>query len=165
MHQKIQIQVLGNAVQAMRHFKIEEKQRYFTKSKFTARSVLSQVKKKGDIGLGEAILPKLLCRLPHSTGGWTSERTLPGNIAAIYPRNELATILHPNKSIAQGFATTLVTMKGDRAVMGFVTEETPEKLIMRDMASIEHLIKKEDVVNRSTLPNSMMPAGRASILH
>jgi hypothetical protein len=30
---------------------------------------------------------------------------------------------------------------------------------MRDMASQEHILIKSEVANRSTLPNSMMPAG------
>ena len=152
------------AVRAMRHFKIEEKNKDTSPkvASLPPAQVLSQVKAmKGDIGLGEAIFTKAACAGCHTVGEDEPQKgPYLGNIAAIYPRNELAeAILHPNKSIAQGFATNLVTMKGDRAVMGFVTEETPEKLIMRDMASIEHLIKKEDVVNRSTLPNSMMPAG------
>jgi putative heme-binding domain-containing protein len=152
------------AVRAMRHFKIEATNKDTSPkvASLQPAQVLSQVKAmKGDIGLGEAIFTKAACAGCHTVREDEPQKgPYLGNIAAIYPRNELAeAILHPNKSIAQGFATNLVTMKGDRAVMGFVTEETSEKLIMRDMASIEHLIKKEDVVNRSTLPNSMMPAG------
>ena len=83
-----------------------------------------------------------------------------GNIAAIYPRNELAeAILNPGKSIAQGFATNLVTLKDGNAVMGFITSETTDQLIMRDMASQEHQLAKADITERTKMPNSMMPAG------
>ena len=152
------------AVRAMRHFKIEETNKDTSPqvANLQADQVLSQVKAmKGDIGLGEAIFTKAACASCHTVREDDPQKgPYLGNIAAIYPRNELAeAILHPNKSIAQGFATNLVTMKDDRAVMGFVTEETPDKLVMRDMASQEHILIKSEVANRSTLPNSMMPAG------
>jgi putative heme-binding domain-containing protein len=152
------------AVRAMRHFKIEESNKDTSPKVASLQpdQVLSQVKAmKGDIGLGEAIFTKAACATCHTVREDDPQKgPYLGNIAAIYPRNELAeAILHPNKSIAQGFATNLLTMKDDRAVMGFVTEETPDKLVMRDMASQEHIIIKSEVANRSTLPNSMMPAG------
>ena len=152
------------AVRAIRHFKIEETNKDTSPqvANLQADQVLSQVKAmKGDIGLGEAIFTKAACASCHTVREDDPQKgPYLGNIAAIYPRNELAeAILHPNKSIAQGFATNLVTMKDDRAVMGFVTEETPDKLVMRDMASQEHILVKSEVANRSTLPNSMMPAG------
>ena len=152
------------AVRAMRHFKIEETNKDTSPqvANLQADQVLSQVKAmKGDVGLGEAIFTKAACASCHTVREDDPQKgPYLGNIAAIYPRNELAeAILHPNKSIAQGFATNLVTMKDDRAVMGFVTEETPDKLVMRDMASQEHILVKSEVANRSTLPNSMMPAG------
>ena len=152
------------AVRAMRHFKIEESNKDTSPkvASLQADQVLSQVNAmKGDIGLGEAIFTKAACATCHTVREDDPQKgPYLGNIAAIYPRNELAeAILHPNKSIAQGFATNLVTMKDDQAVMGFVTEETPDKLVMRDMASKEHILVKAEIANRSTLPNSMMPAG------
>ena len=152
------------AVRAMRHFKIEESNKDTSPkvASLQADQVLSQVNAmKGDIGLGEAIFTKAACATCHTVREDDPQKgPYLGNIAAIYPRDELAeAILHPNKSIAQGFATNLVTMKDDQAVMGFVTEETPDKLVMRDMASKEHILVKAEIANRSTLPNSMMPAG------
>ena len=152
------------AVRAMRHFKIEETNKDTSPkvASLPTDQVLIQVKAmKGDAGLGEAIFTKAACASCHTVREDDPQKgPYLGNIAAIYPRNELAeAILHPNKSIAQGFATNLVTMKDDRAVMGFVTEETPDNLVMRDMASQEHILIKSEVANRSTLPNSMMPAG------
>ena len=156
--------VRQSAVRAMRHFKIEESNKDTSPkvASLQADQVLSQVNAmKGDIGLGEAIFTKAACATCHTVREDDPQKgPYLGNIAAIYPRNELAeAILHPNKSIAQGFATNLVTMKDDQAVMGFVTEETPDKLVMRDMASKEHILVKAEIINRSTLPNSMMPAG------
>jgi putative heme-binding domain-containing protein len=148
----------------MRHFKIEANNKDTSPkvASLQADQVLSQVKAmKGDISLGEVIFTKAACATCHTVREDDPQKgPYLGNIAAIYPRNELAeAILHPNKSIAQGFATNLVTMKDDQAVMGFVTEETPDKLVMRDMTSKEHILVKAEIANRSTLPNSMMPAG------
>ena len=43
--------------------------------------------------------------------------------------------------------------------MGFITSETTDQLIMRDMASQEHQLAKADITERTKMPNSMMPAG------
>jgi|TARA_B110000495_G_scaffold111384_1_gene96350 putative heme-binding domain-containing protein len=152
------------AQRAMRHLKIEaiKKDTSPQVSSLEPEQALAQIKAmKGDVSLGEAIFTKAACSSCHTVREDEPQKgPYLGNIASIYPRNELAeAILHPNKTIAQGFATNLVTMKDNRAVMGFVTSETPDKLVMRDMASQEHTLVKSEVANRTTLPNSMMPAG------
>ena len=43
--------------------------------------------------------------------------------------------------------------------MGFVTSETTDQLIMRDMASQEHQLAKAEIKERTKMTNSMMPAG------
>lgn len=152
------------AARAIRHLKIEANKQDVTPkvADLSPDQVLVQVKElRGDKDLGEAIFAKAACASCHTVREDEPQKgPYLGNIADIYPRDELAeAILHPNESIAQGFATNLVVMKDNRAVMGFVTQETAEKLVLRDMASQEHILSKDEVVNRSTLPNSMMPAG------
>lgn len=152
------------AQRAVRHLKIDltNQDTSLKISSLPPEQILAQVKEmKGDAHLGEAIFSKAACASCHTVREDEPQKgPYLGNIASIYPRQELAdAILHPNKTIAQGFATNLVTMKDNRTVMGFVTEETPAKLVMRDMASQEHVLAKAEVANRSTLPNSMMPAG------
>ena len=107
------------AVRAMRHFKIEETNKDTSPqvASLQADQVLSQVKAiKGDIGLGEAIFTKAACASCHTVREDDPQKgPYLGNIAAIYPRNELAeAILHPNKTIAQGFACLLYTSPSPR---------------------------------------------------
>ncbi|MDC3283956.1 c-type cytochrome [Opitutales bacterium] len=156
--------VRAAAQRALRHFKIDLNEVDATPKVSTLSLVdaLAQVNAtKGVPAHGEAIFTKAACNTCHTVSeGDPQKGPYLGNIAAIYPRNELAeAILNPGKSIAQGFATNLVTLKDGNAVMGFITSETTNQLIMRDMASQEHQIAKADITERTKMPNSMMPAG------
>ena len=83
-----------------------------------------------------------------------------GNIAQTYNRSDLAAnILDPNRTIAQGFATNMLTLDGGVTHMGFVTDESGDKLTIRDITSKEFTFEKTKITSRSTLPTSMMPPG------
>jgi putative heme-binding domain-containing protein len=43
--------------------------------------------------------------------------------------------------------------------MGFVTDESGDKLTIRDITSKEFTFEKTKITSRSTLPTSMMPPG------
>ena len=156
--------VRAAAERALRHFKIDPNEVDATPkvSTLSMEDALAQVNQtKGVPAHGEAIFTKAACNSCHTVSEDEPQKgPYLGNIAAIYPRNELAeAILNPGKSIAQGFATNLVTLKDGNAVMGFITSETTDQLIMRDMASQEHQLAKADITERTKMPNSMMPAG------
>lgn len=68
-------------------------------------------------------------------------------------------ILEPNKTIAQGFATNVFTLKDGKGFAGFVTDESGDTVTIRDIASTEHSFKKSEIKDRSTLPTSLMPPG------
>ena len=93
------------AVRAMRHFKIEEKNKDTSPkvASLQPAQVLSQVIiNERRCWFGRSYFYQS-CLCTHTVKD-EPQKGLPGNIAAIYPRNELAeAILHPNKSIAQGF--------------------------------------------------------------
>ena len=156
--------VRAAAVRALRHFKIDLNEVDTTPkvSTLSMEDALAQVNAtQGVPAHGEAIFTKAACNTCHTVSEDEPQKgPYLGNIAAIYPRNELAeAILNPGKSIAQGFATNLVTLKDGNAVMGFITSETTDQLTMRDMASQEHHLAKADITERTKMPNSMMPAG------
>ena len=156
--------VCAAAERALRHFKIDPNEIDATPkvSTLSMEDALAQVNNtKGVAAHGEAIFTKAACNTCHTVSEDEPQKgPYLGNIAAIYPRNELAeAILNPGKSIAQGFATNLVTLKDGNAVMGFITSETTDQVTMRDMASQEHQISKADITERTKMPNSMMPAG------
>jgi putative heme-binding domain-containing protein len=46
--------------------------------------------------------------------------------------------------------------------MGFVTDESGDKLTIRDITSQEFTFPKVKITSRATLPNSMMPVGLMS---
>src|SRR6185312_14151892 len=56
-----------------------------------------------------------------------------GQIGSIMTRKQIAeSILTPNASIAQGFSTVQVATKDGKTLMGFVTEEAADKIVLRD---------------------------------
>jgi len=83
-----------------------------------------------------------------------------GNIAATYKRQQLAeAVLQPNKTIAQGFATTSILTVDGQVVIGFVTKELADKVTLRDAQAKEHQISKDDIEIRKVLKTSVMPEG------
>ena len=117
--------------------------------------------KSGDVALGEAIFARATCGACHTVSQSEKQKgPYLGNIAETYKRPDLAqNILDPNRTIAQGFATNVLTMKDGAIAMGFVTDEQGDKVTVRDIASQEHTYVKADIVKRETLPTSMMPPG------
>ncbi|KQS34508.1 HEAT repeat domain-containing protein [Pedobacter sp. Leaf194] len=88
-----------------------------------------------------------------------------GQIGSIMNREQIAeSILKPDASISQGFATVMITAKGDKTYMGFITEETASKIVMRNIAGEVFNIKTSDVLSRKEMENSMMPQGLANSL-
>ena len=88
-----------------------------------------------------------------------------GQIGSIMNREQIAeSILKPDASIAQGFATYMIHTKDDQAHMGFITKESTDELEIRNIAGIKFTIKTEDIVKREKMDNSMMPAGLANSL-
>jgi putative heme-binding domain-containing protein len=119
------------------------------------------IKTKGDKALGEQIFAKATCTACHTTSQQQAQKgPYLGNIAQTYNRSDLAAnILDPNRTIAQGFATNMLTLDGGVTHMGFVTDESGDKLTIRDITSKEFTFEKTKITSRSTLPTSMMPPG------
>lgn len=65
---------------------------------------------------------------------------------------------NPNKTIAQGFATHVITLKDETVLTGFITNEAADQVSLRDILSQEHTVKKSLIVSRRTLPTSIMPS-------
>jgi len=88
-----------------------------------------------------------------------------GQVGSIMTRQQIAeSILKPSASIAQGFATVQITAKGNKSYMGFVTEESAQKVTMRNIAGDVFTINKNDIISRKELKTSMMPTGMANAL-
>ena len=119
---------------------------------------------KGEVALGQAIFARATCNACHTVSqGEKQKGPYLGNIAETYRRNELVeAILVPNKTIAQGFATNVFSLKNGKSFVGFVTDEAGASVSIRDISSAEHTFRKSAIKERSTLPTSLMPPGLLS---
>ena len=116
---------------------------------------------KGDKSLGEALFTKATCVACHTTSQNQPQKgPYLGNIAQTYKRPDLAAnILDPNRTIAQGFASEMVTLKDGTVQMGFITLEGPSEIKIRNVAAQEFTYKTADIAKRDKIPASMMPPG------
>ncbi|GLU56595.1 hypothetical protein Dfri01_60560 [Dyadobacter frigoris] len=128
--------------------------------------MLAMAKINGDPALGKTLFTRQGCVACHSlTKGETMKGPFMGQIGSIMNREQIAeSILKPNASISQGFASVVITAKGDKTYMGFITQESATKVVMRDITGQLYTIKTSDIVSRKELEDSMMPTGLASAL-
>lgn len=148
------------AAKAMRLQKIEDKTPKIMTLK--PEEVLAAVlKEKGNVTLGEQIFTKATCVACHTVKESEAQKgPYLGNIAQTYKRRELAeAILDPNKTIAQGFASEMITLKDGTSQMGFITLEGANEVKLRNIAAQEFTFKTADIKERQKLPMSMMPPG------
>jgi putative membrane-bound dehydrogenase-like protein len=148
------------AAKAMRITKIEDKTPKIMTMK-PEEALAAVLKEKGNVALGEQIFTKATCVACHTVKETEAQKgPYLGNIAQTYKRPDLAqNILDPNKTIAQGFASEMITMKDGTQQMGFITLEGANEVKLRNIASQEFTLKTADIKERQKLPMSMMPPG------
>lgn len=119
------------------------------------------LKMKGDVAIGEQIFTKATCIACHTTKESEAQKgPYLGNIAQTYKRPELAqNILDPNKTIAQGFASEVITLNDGTQQMGFITLESADNVKLRNVAAQEFTFAVKDIKSRQKLPISIMPPG------
>ena len=119
------------------------------------------IKTKGDIAIGEQIFTKATCIACHTTKESEAQKgPYLGNIAQTYKRPDLAqNILDPNKTIAQGFASEVITLNDGTQQMGFITLESADNVKLRNVAAQEFTFAVKDIKSRQKLPISIMPPG------
>ncbi|MEX2594504.1 MAG: heme-binding protein [Anditalea sp.] len=128
--------------------------------------MLAMAEIKGDPVAGKSLFVQQGCIACHSIEkGEAMKGPFMGQIGSIMNREQIAeSILKPNASISQGFASVLITAKDDKSFMGFVTGESANSVILRDITGAAHTINTEDIQKREELETSMMPAGLANSL-
>ncbi len=126
--------------------------------------MLAMDKIKGDAALGKTLFARQGCVACHSlTRGETMKGPFMGQIGSIMSREQIAeSILKPNASISQGFASVVITAKGNKSYMGFVTEESADKVVLRDITGQVYSIKAANILSRKEMETSMMPTGLAN---
>ena len=148
------------AAKAMRITKIEDKTPKIVTLK-PEEALAAVLKEKGNVALGEQVFTKATCVACHTVKETEAQKgPYLGNIAQTYKRPDLAqNILDPNKTIAQGFASEMITLKDGTQQMGFITLEGANEVKLRNIASQEFTFKTADIKDRQKLPMSMMPPG------
>ncbi|MGB3774048.1 MAG: c-type cytochrome, partial [Leeuwenhoekiella sp.] len=123
-------------------------------------------KYEGDPEKGRVLFDQQGCIACHSVSkGENLKGPYMGQIGSIMNRVQIAeSILKPNASISQGFATVLIKTIDDKALMGFVTAESANEIEIRDITGKVTKIDTKNIAEREEMPNSMMPAGLASAL-
>ena len=128
--------------------------------------MLAVAETKGDATEGKKLFTQQGCVACHSIKkGEVMKGPFMGQIGSIMTRDQIAeSILKPNASISQGFASVVITAKGDKSYAGFISEESAEKVVMRNIAGQVFSIHAEDILSRKELEMSMMPPGLANSL-
>jgi putative heme-binding domain-containing protein len=128
--------------------------------------MLAIAKIQGDPAAGRKLFIKQGCVACHSLSrSEVMKGPFMGQIGSIMNREQIAeSILKPNASISQGFASVMITTKGDKTYMGFVSEESAEKLVIRDITGQVNTIKVANITSRKEMEASMMPPGLANEL-
>ncbi|HRP57442.1 c-type cytochrome [Agriterribacter sp.] len=128
--------------------------------------MLAMDKIKGNPATGKKLFVQQGCIACHSVSkGETMKGPFMGQIGSIMTRKQIAeSILKPNASISQGFATVLVTTKDGKNMMGFVTGESADRIVLRDITGAAHTINTKDIKERKEQEHSMMPPGLANAL-
>lgn len=135
--------------------------------KTSIEDVMLSIKKiKGDPVKGKAIFAKQGCHACHSISkSEPMKGPFMGQVGSIMNREQIAeSILKPNASISQGFATVAISTKDKKSYMGFVTQETADIVVMRSITGEASTIKKSNIASRKETDMSMMPAGLANSL-
>lgn len=128
--------------------------------------MLAIAKIPGDPVIGKTLFVRQGCVACHSINkGEALKGPFMGQIGSIMNREHIAeSILKPNASISQGFATVLITTKGNKSLMGFVTAESADKVTLRDITGQVTTVKTADILTRKEMETSMMPVGLANSL-
>jgi putative heme-binding domain-containing protein len=128
--------------------------------------ILTLTKAKWNVALGEKIFTRQGCIACHTTEkGQPLKGPFMGQVGAVLTRDQIAeSILKPNASIAQGFATVSVETKEKNMYLGFVTAESAEEIELRDITGKATKIKPSEIAKRSVVETSMMPPGLANAL-
>ena len=128
--------------------------------------MLAMAEIKGDPIKGKALFSQQGCIACHSIDNdETMKGPFMGQVGSIMNREQIAeSILKPNASISQGFASVLLATKDGKNLMGFISQESADKIVMRNIAGQVFNVDKADVLSRKELETSMMPAGLANSL-
>ena len=109
----------------------------------------------------ELFFGKVLCGSCHQVGS-DGARIGPDltKIGAVRSRHDLLeSIVLPSATFAQGYEPYVVTTTEGVSLVGMLTRQTADVLVMRDVAGNEQRVARAKVRAMERAPNSLMPAG------
>lgn len=68
-------------------------------------------------------------------------------------------ILDPSAVVEPAFQAVVVKLDSDEQGMGFIDSENDKEVTLKAMGGVKTVFKKAEIVSRTKLPNSLMPAG------
>ncbi|WP_192348487.1 HEAT repeat domain-containing protein [Algoriphagus sp. Y33] len=121
---------------------------------------------EGDPVKGKALFTSQGCIACHSIEkGQPLKGPYMGQIGSIMNRSQITeSILKPNASISQGFASVLIDTDDDKSYMGFVTAETADEVVLQDITGTATKLDKSTIKTRKVMETSMMPPGLVNSL-
>jgi putative heme-binding domain-containing protein len=127
-------------------------------------SIPALLARKGNVDRGKQLMALTLkndaaCMKCHVVGGAGGkvgpDLSVIGSKAS--RENLLESILYPSRAISHQFESWSVETKQGLAIVGVITEETPQHVVLRDANVKEYKIAKSDIETRAKLPTSIMP--------
>ena len=121
---------------------------------------------KGDVSEGKRLFTSQGCVACHAVDPKAEQKgPYLGAAGSKFTRDYLIdSILEPNKVVAQGFHTSLLSMKDGKAHLGFITGEEDGVVEIRNIAGQLSKLKRSEVKTEQEMPQSMMPAGLGDAL-
>ncbi len=121
----------------------------------------SEQKAQHSIEAGKLVFQRLDCHKCHTVSA--NEKPIGpflGKVAQAYSREQLHdAILHPSKTIAEGFLTQVFLMIDGTTHSGFVTDESTDRIAIRNTDGNEIILQVDEIDERKTLEKSPMPDG------
>ncbi len=116
---------------------------------------------QASIAVGEQLFQRLDCHKCHTVSpGEKPVGPFLGKVARDYTQEQLLeAVLHPSKTIAEGFLAQVFLMEDGTTHSGFVTGETDEQITIRNTDGNEIILLVEEIEERRTLEKSPMPDG------
>lgn len=135
--------------------------------KMSIEDVMLTLKKvKGKLAVGQKIFTQQGCIACHTTEkGQPLKGPFMGQVGAVLTPEQIAeSILKPSASISQGFATVQVQTKDKKTHLGFITAQSADGIVVRDITGKATRIKASNIKKRTEMEMSMMPPGLANAL-
>lgn len=122
---------------------------------------LSAAAARGRVEAGRAIFGQSACAACHTAGGLG--RTMGPDLSQIgtirQPRDLLESILFPHATIARDFETHVIETSDGQSHTGTIKSDGADVLTLLDLTGAEKPIPQAQIVGRTTLAGSLMPAG------